>query len=58
MNCSKKESEFPFLPRLTNNFGKFLGFEAFSEHNVCQFQFLRRDCPMLTLQLIVCDIRF
>ena len=58
MNCSKKESEFHFLPQLTNNFGKFLDFHVFSGHNVCQFQFLSHDCPTLILQLIVCDIRF
>ena len=41
MNCITKESEFHFLPHLTNNFGKFLGFQELSGHNVCQFQFLR-----------------
>ena len=36
MNCSKKESEFHFLPHLTNNFGKFLGFQVFYGHDAKQ----------------------
>jgi len=39
-----------------NNFGKFLGFPEFLVHNVCQFQFLSHDYPILTLQHIVCDV--
>ena len=38
MNCSKKEREIHFLPHLTNNFGKFLGFQVFSGHNAKQQQ--------------------
>ena len=39
-----------------DNSGKFLGFQEFSGHDVCEFQFLSHDYQVLTLQEIICDV--